>query len=497
MQRKISYRVYLPVGLKEVILDLLEKNPPEIRNFKRDKLLYILSLISEIPARNKRGGLSNKGFTNINTTLLRSFFYDYKVYVDYLKLQGIIMCDDHYIPGKKSKGYQLALEYGGLVRPACIQNPELIRSIKKHRNERFDSTKKYGYLKKWIDGLEIDSVVALEYIKQLYGLRMRNPEIRDWDVQKERVKEPIEQYNSAYINIQYLNEGRYHFFVDDRVGRLHTNLTNMQSDVRNFITWKGQPLVSVDISNSQPFLSTLLFNPSFYSTGEGIGEKMTLFSFLGDFSFPFSSFFSSSSCSSCSSCTTPPSSRPPLMLQKPLYHTEKEDVKLFIDLVKKGQLYEYLEMAFNKELGVVLPNRKSVKAAVFQVLFTDNHFIGQFEAAPKRIFKKLFPNVYDLFAAFKKQDSTFLPCLLQKIEARLILDIITKRISKEKPKAPIFTIHDSITTTVDNLDYVKQVMHEELEQHIGIAPNLKVEYWNGGQVMENLNTKRTEIGMVG
>ncbi|PJB57380.1 MAG: hypothetical protein CO098_11835, partial [Bacteroidetes bacterium CG_4_9_14_3_um_filter_41_19] len=350
--------------------------------------------------------------------------------------------------------------------------------------------------KKWIDGLKIDSVVALEYIKQLYGLRIRNPKMCDWDLQRRRFKEPIEQYNSAYINIQYLNEGRHHFFVDDRVGRLHTNLTNMQSDVRNFITWKGQPLVSVDISNSQPFLSTLLFKPSFYSTGKGVGEKMTLFSFSGGFSFSFSSS-SSYSGSSSSFSSGSSGSRPPLMLQKPLYHTEKEDVKLFIDLVKKGQLYDYLSLAFKRELGVELTDRKNIKAAVFQVLFTDNRFIGQLEAAPKRIFRNLFPNVYDLFAAFKKQDSTFLPCLLQKIEARLILDIITKRISKEKPKAPIFTIHDSITTTMDNLDYVKQVMHEELEQHIGIAPNLKVEYWDGEQVMEKLNARRIEIGLVG
>jgi hypothetical protein len=165
------------------------------------------------------------------------------------------------------------------------------------------------------------------------------------------------------------------------------------------------------------------------------------------------------------------------MIIKSSQLNEKEDVKLYIDLVEKGQLYEYMEAAFKAELGITFMNRKNIKATMFQVLFTDNRFIGQQEAAPKRLFKQLFPNVYELFAVYKKEDATLLPRLLQQIEARLILDIIAKRITKEKQTIPIFTIHDSITTTIDNLTYVQQIMNEELIYNIHIVPSLNTNNW--------------------
>ena len=326
-------------------------------------------------------------------------------------------------------------------------------------------------------------------------MRVRNPELRDWDAKRGRYKEPIEQYNAALMNLYYLKDRRISFFIDDTVGRLHTNLTNIQSDLRNFITWKGQKLVSIDISNSQPFLSTLLFRESFYSDDNRSCQKFSLFSFSKELSLSFA-FINAFSLFFCYNNLTYTTNRanttsviPPLMLQKPLQLTEKEDVKLFLSLVEKGQLYEYLEGAFKSVLGTNFTDRKSIKAAVFQVLFTDNRFIGQKEAAPKKLFKKIFPNVYKLFAAYKKGDATVLPKLLQMIEARLILDVLAKRISKERPNAPIFTIHDSVTTTVENVDFVKMVMREELERVIGITPNLKVERWE----FEELDSRVLEL----
>ena len=258
---------------------------------------------------------------------------------------------------------------------------------------------------------------------------------------------------------------------------------------------KGQKLVSIDISNSQPFLSTLLFRSSFYRDDDSDGQKFSLFSFSEEFSFssPLAFFSSYYNLTYNSNIGTSTFAVPPLMLQKPLQLADQPDVKLFLELVEKGQLYEYLEGAFKKVLGANFADRKAIKAAVFQVLFTDNRFIGQEEAAPKKLFKNIFPNVYKLFAAYKKGDATVLPRLLQNIEAKLILDIIAKRISKERPKAPIYTIHDSLTTTLENLEYFERVMREELEKYIGIEPNLKVEYWDAGE----LDIEGFEAALVG
>jgi hypothetical protein len=85
--------------------------------------------------------------------------------------------------------------------------------------------------------------------------------------------------------------------------------------------------------------------------------------------------------------------------------------------------------------------------------------------------------VYELFSFIKKSDKTNLPRLLQRLESYLILLGITKRIARERPKMPIFTIHDSIVTTEGNEEYVKQVMKNEMHMAIGIAPTLSTEVW--------------------
>ncbi|MGB0777545.1 MAG: hypothetical protein ACPGR7_05905 [Flavobacteriaceae bacterium] len=55
----------------------------------------------------------------------------------------------------------------------------------------------------------------------------------------------------------------------------------------------------------------------------------------------------------------------------------------YINLVVSGTLYEFLEHRFGVELGETFVNRKEVKTAVFQVLFTDNRFLGQEDAKNK------------------------------------------------------------------------------------------------------------------
>jgi hypothetical protein len=154
------------------------------------------------------------------------------------------------------------------------------------------------------------------------------------------------------------------------------------------------------------------------------------------------------------------------------------DLQRYKTLVEQGLFYEYLLEEIGKELGIGYSDRKKVKAAVFQVLFTDNRFLGQKEAKPKKVFKSLFPSVYELFALIKKSDKTNLPRLLQRLESYLMLLVITKRIARERPKLPVFTIHDSIVTTEGNADYVKQVMQHEMQMAIGIVPTLSVEYWS-------------------
>ena len=114
---------------------------------------------------------------------------------------------------------------------------------------------------------------------------------------------------------------------------------------------------------------------------------------------------------------------------------------------------------------------------IFTVLFSDNRFIGQTEADSKMAFKTHFPDVYKVFSLIKKKDKTILARILQMIESDIIINRVSKRISREKPEIPIFTIHDSVATIIGYEDYVAKIITEEVKNFTDLDVKLGYEYW--------------------
>lgn len=117
-ERRSSLTLYIP---ENVDIDrLLVENPPNCR-LERDYLVYILHLITAIPARKRDTIKEYNGFTTINKKLLQKRIHDYKVYFDYLLQNSIILEDGFYIVGKKSVGYKIR-------NPSPILKPEIGRA---------------------------------------------------------------------------------------------------------------------------------------------------------------------------------------------------------------------------------------------------------------------------------------------------------------------------------------------------------------------------------
>lgn len=416
--------------------------PTNIINFQIDKLKLLLGFLTEIPARSERFD-SNTGMVPLNAEKLKKWIWDYKPYLDYALDTGILVSDNHYIIGKKSKGYRFSNKYMERAESIPIVNYTL---VKKHQKEKeIDPTvkKKYSYLTKWFnDDLHIDHTGAIEYLEStMTG------------------NENIYRYNYNLCRINKFEDQEFYMSIDGTVQRFHSNLTSLPEKLREFITYAGEDLVSIDITNSQPYLSIALFNPSFYDNSNST-IPLTLFTIY-----------------SCSLLELSAQFFPPPMLQEILQETENQDVKHYVDLVTNGLIYEYLAEEIKDELGIECKTRKEIKEVIFTVLFTGNQFIGQHEAGPKRVFKDRFPTVYKIFSLIKKEDKTNLPKLLQRIESYIILDRVCKKIAEERPYLPIFTIHDSVITTVGNEGYIEAIMREELTLCIGYKPSLKIEYW--------------------
>jgi hypothetical protein len=147
-------------------------------------------------------------------------------------------------------------------------------------------------------------------------------------------------------------------------------------------------------------------------------------------------------------------------------------------LVLSGKIYDYFERLLREELGVTYPSRRALKEEFFRIIYSSNRFLGQPGAEPKRLFQKHFPGIYEYFCQLKKLYPNILPIVLQRWESHAVLQCITKRISKNNPEVPLFTIHDSIATTKENADLVSSIMCEELKAQTGYLPSLKKQEWN-------------------
>ena len=459
-------------------------------NFDQDRLIYLMGLISSIPAGNK-DSITEDGFVSINSTVIRNFFKDYLSYLDYLIQTGVLCTDGIYIQGEKSKGYKFTERYAhapmvNYEYPAFRQSrlaeafPIEIYS-EEHKDFIPNPLCDYSYLSHWYSTkkLQINEQAATYYAHELLQQKLSQG-IETWDINKDKSrgdaivrKNPLCQYQAALYNIQSIVIGDYKVLIDTNVHRLHSAITNMQKDYRNFLAYDGQELANVDIKNSQPYLACALLNPLFwqpdneqalslYSLPQNIQESIINVGLPQD----LAAFFAA---------------------------CRADDFIPYKQTVSRGDMYETIMHVCQTHLQMPI-QRKQAKTLMFYLLFSSNHGKHDDETINqmKRIFsRELFPQVAALFSLIKhnyrglgiKKQHNRLACLLQSIESEIILHRCCKRIWEEaNGQVPIFTIHDSIATTVEYVGYVEAIMREELTEAVGIAPTLSIEYWKPKEI---------------
>ena len=452
--------------------------------FDKDRLIYIIGLISSIPARNK-DSITEDGYVPINSKLIRNAFKDYHPYLDYLIRTGVLCTDGQYIQGEKSKGYKFTEQYANVLLkrydyPAFQGKVEAIpQEVYSEENGTFITntiSKDYPYLSHWYltQKLHIDKQAAISYAQDLMQYKLRQG-IQSWDINKDKTngsatvrKHPLSQYQAALYNINSIDIGDYKVSIDTHVHRLHSAITNIQKDYRNFLTYDGQALASIDIKNSQPYLACALLNPMFWHVNNEL--SLSLYSLPEDIQRSITSVAL------------------PLEMEKFFDKHSNDDFTPYKEVVANGRMYETIVEICQSHLQNPI-SRDEAKVLMFHLLFSSNQ--GKHDNATinhmKHIFSiELFPPIAQLFKIIKhrykgipaKKQHNRLACLLQSIESEIILHRCCKRIWEEyNHQVPVFTIHDSIATTVEFVEYVKTIMEEELTKAIGITPTLEIEQW--------------------
>jgi len=302
-------------------------------------------------------------------------------------------------------------------------------------------------LEKWWETgkLDFDIESALKLNNELY--------LQDLEAGKEY---PIKTFNarsilldSCYNKVTHFNG---QFYVDNTGHRLYTPLTNLKSKFRQYLTYDGKPMGQIDIVNSQPYLAISLLNKDSY-------ERNNMRERIAHYNEHLRDEYSN---------------KDPIMFR--IFNKDKySDIQHYIDLASSGKFYEGLSKKLYENGVMDQLDRNTAKTCTYEVFFSRNNVLNIYPA--KRFFSQQYPTVYDIFKDIKRKKHNALACVLQNLEADLILWKICKRITDERPHIPLFTIHDSIASTVDHLDYIYSVMEEELANSIGYKPHLKREVW--------------------
>jgi len=471
VQRLHHLTLLIPENLDiDQILDVYPPHPD--LKVDRDYLMYILHLINSIPGRIKDFDFeARNGFTPINKKFLQKRIRNYRPHIDYLVRNEIIEENRQYFPGVQSGGLKFKEKYYTDLKEVNITKWTLINSINnKHKQSNEEAEKKLKFLRNWFTRITIDEKSAKDLINRIYEKDLENP----------LVKFPYQKKNLLLYPVRKIATRQFDFSVDTTVGRLHTCLTLLKKDLRKFVKFENKNLYGVDITNSQPFLSASLLQKKIYCRNnmeERLKHYNTNYSYTSE--ILKAEYTQTTTPININYYTT--NYNPTMVVNFIEENEQKEDLVSFIELSKNGTLYEeFMDILLQKRRLTKTSyseTRQRVKEKIFRAIYSANTAISS--STDVKDFKNTYPTVYSIYKMFKKGKGQHpaLACMLQNFEAELILWNICTRINAENPDIPIFTVHDSIVTTEEYVDYIYAVMEEELKLAIQLKPSLKIEPW--------------------
>ena len=423
---------------------------------------YLMNLFFYLPLKTK--DKYENGWIPICSDPYKNLKY-FRNYMSFLVSNKFIYESDlsYSTTSKNCKRYKLGGSYGKQVVAYHLikDNSYFINKINQLKIDRMNKADdKCMHVTKWLEPelLTIDYQNALSYTNKNY---------------KGMSKLIIRKKNKRIYSIKSIENKCWSYSRQGLDNRLHSILTSLPKDIRNYIKYNNESLISYDIKNSQPFILASiinqLINPNINLINNYIDSNNNKLytSIMSDH------FRNSLDINKLQSFIN--------QVMDGTFYEQYGDI-----LYKEGLLSEdinkqcYLTKIMNnpKKVQVSLEEfdnrRKAAKHIVLLTLFSSEKYHSEII----KIFKKYYPEVYKVTQYIKKnRDKNFFPILLQNIEADCILDYCTKKISDKYPEMPLLTIHDSIVTTNGYFEILKREFEKYLKIYFGLQPNLEAEPW--------------------
>ncbi|WP_026896766.1 hypothetical protein [Daejeonella oryzae] len=446
---------------------------------------YILhTIIHRSDNRQVKDDFESNGYYRLSSSILNSVCGKrYSEALDFLRDNGIIEVDESYSKGRYSKGYRLSGPYSGETKVREMPEGPIKDRVLKVRTEMVERNnlelRKIPHITKWFDPgmLKINVDAIHDYIEfyrkdLLKYADSQKPEHRDIIKNK-----TILRYNNSLQAIKRIEEGDFKLSRTGKDRRLHSSITNLKKELRGFLTYDNKPLVGIDIKSSQPYLFTRLLMKESYEESESGLDIHSLYHELhtsiqeGNIKFKINDI---------------------LMCVDKQKGADNQQVELsFLKVVWTDDFYNDLILAEKKVFcttDLIFKDRSTVKKLIMIILYSKDPQKKYYPAVIR--FKQLFPLEAQLMEIFNevstRDDENYLPILLQRLESRIILDIVCKEINNRLPDAPLIPIHDSILTTPEHVEQVKEIMESVILRLTGIPVGLKVDDFSVQKSLDEL-----------
>ncbi|KPH14982.1 hypothetical protein [Chryseobacterium sp. ERMR1:04] len=463
-----QWKVVLPTIIVNYLQEKVQEQP-RFKEFKMDNALYFLSLVISIPAY-KKDKVYQDGFIPMDSQRLKKKDSSYSKYFEYFVQIGILDKKNH-SKGRFCKRYRYNFANVKLEGTECLDFSifEMTDKFLVKNLLREDIGNDCPYLSKWFDNglfLDVDRLnddLSSDFCYNKYSLSYT------------RLNPIMAKAYSYWYTALMFREQCFSISRDpDSDNRLHTNLTNMPSKFRPYLTYYGENIQSLDIKNSQPYFMVLVLESLSNSKIIEIISKVFGSDNIGT------------------------------MLQKLQQITSsKAFQEEFIPLKKAvltGEFYEFLMPLFpdikpdhdgvfrkkfyNSDTGKAevkdFPTKRDLmKKLTLQILYTPL----KKPSKEYLIFKQYFPLLCECIEIFKttsdeKDSFKLFPKLLQQVESDCVIDTITKQIAEMNPDMPLWTIHDSFCTTQSWFPILESMVQELfLSYSQGVLPSFKSELW--------------------
>jgi len=347
---------------------------------------------------------------------------------------GLIEIDNHYIKGEKSLGHRL----GPVLQDRQWHRHEIKGAVFAKQVERYKT--------------HIRSKDSLTEDVHLYLSNWANQV--GWTEDMPTVLESVSKVKPvARGQVDIINDGMMHYSVC-QYGRFHSNYTGLVSELRSCLQINGEKLREIDVVSSQPYhLACLLMDEGKSQTRpkDKIHLNPDLVTQITQNAKNPKKTINQNQLNSLS---------PPPLPYEYLF-SGREDLGSFVSDVLTGNLYERIQQAGGFE------TRSQAKEHFFHAVY-GNHGLNL------KTIGLLYPSVAKSILALKKAKGyKWLPCEMQRRESKVMIGRACRRLMADYSHIPIVTVHDSILTTAEHLETVKEIILQAHAANV-IQPKLRI-----------------------